>query len=132
MLARHIRVAFLLAVALVPRSAAACSVEGPDVHEFYASLARPEYSLGSVAATVALIWLVVGRRHPRYGLYAVVLVALGVFHPAWMVSAENGDCGMSRLMTSRLVNEISVSTLAVGLIHTFVFTRRAAARAPGA
>jgi hypothetical protein len=111
---------------VVPRDAAACTVVGPGADEFYAALSRPAYIQWAISILPALIWLWLGQGRRGHVWGSVVLCALAVFHPAWMMRGDMGDCGGARQMFGFAVNAISLGLL-VGLWRSRRRTFEAAA-----
>jgi hypothetical protein len=112
------RLCTLLALALLaPRVAWACKVGGPGAAAFYESLERPAYLQWSISAAAAILWLSLGRRHPRFGAWLLTLVGLVAIQPAWWMDATRGDCGSTRGMYAYLVALVSIAVCFAGMLR---------------
>jgi hypothetical protein len=78
-----------------------------------------------VLTALLLTWLLVSRvLVSGRGFAAIVLGVLLTMHPAWTVSATQGDCGGTKVMLSLLVGAIAI--ISVGAVAIRSLSERAA------
>ena len=93
----------------------ACS--GPGAMEFINSNVSKSMQLAKVAAVfVVLMWLAYWWRRGKFGLLLCICSSFSfAIHPAWMISAMIGDCGIAKLSYSTFFTSIIGATFILQL-----------------
>jgi hypothetical protein len=108
--------AAIVQITVFPDALLACSPphDVVDLEAWIAAIQRPPYFLGGISAVAAGLWLLLRRGRNR-GVWAVVLIGLALFQPAWWVPPGRADCGLVRDGLALLTATVSLTVLGVGI-----------------